>query len=109
MRQLAVLVLLAIATIGVAADVTPEQARDLQTKFKAEREVAAKQFAVPSLERADRMAARAEQALTNGELRNAADGFRDARWLLPVMTAGVPANVSRVFGAPRLRHRDVIL
>jgi WD40 repeat protein len=107
-RRLALLVFLILTAASFGADVTPEQAREIQSRFVAERSAAGKQFPVAMLERADRIAARAEQALANNQPRDAALAFREARWLLPVVPGDAPANVSRVFGAPRLRHGDII-
>jgi WD40 repeat protein len=107
-RCFALVILLGVVATSSGAEVTPEQARAVQAKFRAERETAAKQFPVSMLARADRLAARAEQALENNQPRDAMLGFREARWLLPVVPAELPANVSRVYSAPRLRHGDII-
>src|SRR6516225_8116716 len=95
-RCFALVILLGVVATSSGAEVTPEQARAVQAKFRAERETAAKQFPVSMLARADRLAARAEQALENNQPRDAMLGFREARWLLPVVPAELPANVSRV-------------
>src|SRR5262245_10756572 len=104
-RHCVCVVVLIASGIPLAAQEPAEQARDLQSKFKAEREAAGRQGFAPELfERADKMAARGDAALAGGQTREAASAFRDARWLLPIQPAELPANVSRVFSYPRLRH-----
>jgi WD40 repeat protein len=112
-RLFVVALALIISFVPLTADEpktpTAEAVQKLQADYKAEREAAAKQgFTAAQLERADRIAARAQLALNNGQTRDAAGLFREARWLVPVQPAELPANVSRVFGYPRLRHGDVV-
>ncbi len=83
--------------------------KELQGKFQSERDAALKRgFAEAQLDRADRIAARAGAALANGQTREAAGLFREARWLIPIQPAELPKNVSRIFGYPRLRHGDEV-
>ena len=60
------------------------------------------------MKQADELAKRAEAALTAGRLAEAAELYREARWLLPALPPDFPENVARVFGSPRLRHADRI-
>src|SRR5438105_15512708 len=97
-------ILLFFAALSAAAQTpTAEQVRDLQAKFQTERASAKERhFAETSLALADKQAARAETALAVGNLRDAAESFRAARWLLPALSNDLPANLSRVYGDPRL-------
>jgi WD40 repeat protein len=82
-------------------------AKDVQKKFQAEREQAVKaKFPAESLARADDLAKRGEAALKADNPKAAARYFRDARWQLPYLPAGLPEHVVRVFGESRMRHVD---
>jgi WD40 repeat protein len=102
-----------LATVAVADDkpdtLTVETVKDLQTKFKAEREAAVAKgvvakFPADVLAPADKAAKRGEAALAANRLLEANDAFREARWLLPSLPADFPENVARIFGTSRLRH-----
>jgi WD40 repeat protein len=93
-------------TTGAQPSTTPD-AKELQEKFQTEREQAVKaKFPPESLARADELAKRAEAALMADNPKAAARYFRDARWQLPYLPAGLPEHVVRVFGESRMRHAD---
>src|SRR5690242_11990361 len=86
-----------------AAGQSPD-AESLRDKFRAERDVALKaKFPPETLARADDLAQRGEAALKN-DPKAAARYFRDARWQLPYIPAGLPQHVVGVFGESRMRH-----
>src|SRR5262249_2361017 len=86
---------------------TAEDVQAVREKFEAEREAAAKaKFPAESFARADELAKRADAATKTGDLKAAARYFRDARWQLPYMPAGLPPHVVRVYGENRMRHSD---
>src|SRR5947207_763672 len=104
-----ILLLVAIPVFAQSPAPSPEQVKELQNKYKSEREAAAKRnSAAAVLERADLIAARAELALTAGRARDAAALVREARWLLPAPPTDLPKDVSAVFGDARLRHGDIV-
>lgn len=86
-------------------DVTADDVKTLKERFQAEREAAVKaKFPPESLARPDDFAKRAEAALQAGDLKAAARYFRDARWQIPYLPAGLPPHVTRVLGESRMRH-----
>ena len=86
---------------------TADDVKALQQKFRAERDEAIKaKFSPDALARADDLAKRAEAALKADDLKAAARYFRDARWQVPYLPAGLPEHVVRVFGESRMRHAD---
>jgi len=99
-----------VALVAPLAAQPPEagdEAKALKTAFAEEREQALKaKFPAETLSRADELAKRAEEALKADNARAAVRHFRDARWQLPYLPPGLPANVSRVLGESRLRHAD---
>ena len=104
--RLVLAVLVAASLLG--AD-NAEQVRDLQTKFRAEREAAvssgiAKKFAPENLRRADELAKKGDAALAAGRLLEAREAFHEARQALPALPADFPEHVIRILGNPRLRH-----
>ena len=74
--------------------------------FKGERAEAGATFPAAELAAADGLAARAADALADGNPAAAARLARDARWALPFRPPGLPAHVLRVLGVGRLRHAD---
>ncbi len=81
--------------------------KSLRTRFQAERQQALKaKFPVENFTRADDFAKRAEASLKSGNPKAAARHFRDARWQLPYLPAGLPDHVARVLGEARMRHSD---
>lgn len=84
-----------------------DDVKALRDKFAAEREQAVKaKFPADALARADDLLKRADAAAQGENFRAALRHLRDARWQLPYLPAGLPANVSRVFGESRMRHSD---
>src|SRR5436190_1719003 len=82
----------------------PAAARD---RFRAEREEAVKaKFPADELAAADELAKRAEVALKGGDVAAADRYYRDARWRVPYLPAGLPPHVARVLGLSRMRHAD---
>lgn len=74
-------------------------------RFAAERAEAAKAgFPAGRLAPADDLAKKAADAAKAGNARGAARYYRDARWQLPYLPAGLPPHVARVFGESRVRH-----
>ncbi|MBY0523653.1 MAG: hypothetical protein K2R98_09640, partial [Gemmataceae bacterium] len=117
LRRFLALLLGVVALLPVAAadkpSVAAEQVRELQAKYKAEREAAvgsgvAGRFAPDCLRRADAFAKKGDAALAAGRFQEAAEAFREARWLVPAVPADFPEHVARVFGNPRGRHGDWI-
>jgi WD40 repeat protein len=83
-------------------------AKSIRERFLVEREEAVKaRFAAETLARADELAKRGENALRE-DPKAAARYFRDARWQLPYLPAGLPDHVVRVLGESRMRHADRI-
>ena len=81
-------------------------AKALRERFLLEREQAVKaRFPAETLARADELAKRGEAALQD-DPKAAARHFRDARWQLPYLPAGLPEHVVRVLGESRMRHAD---
>src|SRR5207248_9000319 len=103
----AVLVALLAGLLAPLASAQPDDAKALQQKFQAEREQSVKaKFPAEALARADELARRGEAALKADNPKAAARYFRDARWQLPYLPAGLPEHVVRVFGESRMRHAD---
>jgi WD40 repeat protein len=87
-----------------AADPAPDVA-SVAERFAAERAAAEKAgFPAGRLAPADDLAQKAAAALKAGNARGAARYFRDARWQLPYLPAGLPPHVVRVLGESRVRH-----
>ncbi len=105
-----------MACLSVQADAPPltaEQVQQIQAKYRAERDEAAKskiadKFAPEAMQRAEQLAKKGDAALAANRLMEASDAFREARWLLPALPSPFPEHVARVFGNPRLRHADRI-
>ena len=102
------LLALFLAIPSLSAQVpAPGQAPDAQAlreRFRTERDQAVKaKFPAEMLARADELAKRGEAALKT-DPKSAARYFRDARWQLPFLPAGLPQHVVRVFGESRMRH-----
>jgi WD40 repeat protein len=107
LRALVLGALFAALIVPLAQAQPAPDAKGLQKKFQAEREQAVKaRFPTESLARADDLAKRGEAALTADNAKAAARYFRDARWQLPYLPAGLPEHVVRVFGESRMRHVD---
>src|SRR5438309_2358956 len=103
------LVFLTGAVVGAQENrpATKEEVRALATSFQAERAKLLKEskHATPAfLLKADELAKRGTAALTAGQLSEAQDAFRKARWQLPYLPAQMPGHVVRVLGNMRLRH-----
>lgn len=96
-----------VAPIAAQPPEPADEAKALKAAFADEREQALKaKFPAETLARSDELAKRAEEALKVENPRAAIRHFRDARWQLPYLPPGLPANVSRVLGESRLRHAD---
>lgn len=94
---------------GAQSEPTAADARALKEKFQAERDQALKaKFPEETLTRADELSSRGDAALKAENFKAAARHFRDARWQLPYLPAGLPDHVVRVFGESRIRHADRI-
>jgi WD40 repeat protein len=105
--RLVVLLVGFAAAVPVLAQPAADDPRAMQAKFQAEREQAVKaRFPAEALARADELARRAEAALAANNPAAALRYFRDARWQLPYLPAGLPEHVVRVFGESRMRHSD---
>ncbi|MCI0462180.1 MAG: WD40 repeat domain-containing protein, partial [Gemmataceae bacterium] len=90
-----------------------EEVRELQKKYRAERDALVKtgsdkRFLPHLLANAEAIAKRADDALTGGRMLQAAEGFRQARWQLPYSPPSVPDHTARVLGNLRLRHTHEI-
>jgi WD40 repeat protein len=88
---------------------TEAEAKEAQTRYRAEKEAvlksgAADKFLPILVQKAEEMAKRGDAALEGGRLLQATEAFRQARWQLPYLPADFPAKVSRVLGSLRLRH-----
>ena len=111
-RPLAFLLLAAFVAVPLAVaqptpDPTADDVKALKEKFQAEREQALKaKFPVDTLARADDMVKRAEASVQAANFKSAVRHLRDARWQLPYLPPGLPANVTRVLGESRMRHAD---
>lgn len=106
-HRVPVFFVLALASLVAtsAAGQSPD-AQSLRDKFRAERELAVKaKFPPETLARADDLAKRGEAVLKE-DPKAAARYFRDARWQLPFIPAGLPDHIVRVFGEARMRHAD---
>ncbi len=74
-------------------------------QFLAERAQAVKaKFPRESFQKADELAQRAEAAVKANNLKAALRYWRDARWQLPYLPAGLPEHVTRVLGESRMRQ-----
>lgn len=110
-RLVALLILVAGVSVPLAAqppgEPTAADAKALRDKFQAEREQAIKaKFPAETLGRADDLVKRADAALKTDNFKAALRHLRDARWQLPYLPPGLPANVTRVLGESRMRHAD---
>lgn len=102
------LLALFVVLLSPFAQAQPETAspdvQALREKFLTEREQAMKaQFPAEMLARANELAKRGDTVLKD-DPKAAARYFRDARWQLPYLPAGLPEHVVRVFGESRMRH-----
>ncbi|QDU20257.1 WD40 repeat domain-containing protein [Urbifossiella limnaea] len=105
-RALALAVIAGALVTAARAQPDPEPAA-LAERFAAERAAADKAgFPAGRLAPADDLAAKAAAALKAGNGRGAARYYRDARWQLPFLPAGLPPHVTRVLGESRVRHAD---
>lgn len=105
----AALLFVLIASLTGPTRAQSDDPKALQQKFLAEREQAVKaKFGPDALAKADDLAKRAEAAIAANNPRAAARYYRDARWQLPYLPAGLPEHVVRVFGESRMRHADRI-
>ncbi|MBN9522106.1 hypothetical protein J0H58_26910 [bacterium] len=111
--RLTVLVLaLVSAGLVTRAAAQPEKTADpapdvagLSARYVEERAAAAAAgFPAGRLAPADDLAAKAAAADKAGNARGAARYYRDARWQLPYLPAGLPQHVGRVLGESRVRH-----
>ena len=107
LRMSSLFALLASVPTAVAhaqPEAGPADAPVLREKFLAERAQAVKaKFPIETLARADDLAKRGDIALKDNP-KTAARYFRDARWQLPYLPAGLPEHVVRVLGESRMRH-----
>ena len=106
------LVSAALLTAGGGQLPSTAEVKQLQAKFRGERERLAtpwdKMFLADLLTRAEYLAKRGDDALANGRLLQASVAFRQARWQLPYLPTDFPSKVSRVFGNLRLRHTNEV-
>jgi len=100
------LILLGLPAFAQDASPTADQVKDALAKYKAERTEAAKTFKPDELAAGDELAAKAEKALAAENTQAALRLAGEARWQVPFLPAGLPAKVSRVLGAGRMRHGD---
>ncbi len=111
-RFVALLVLAALIAGPVVVAQPPAAPTDadlkvLREKFQAERDQAVKaKFPADTLAKADALAKRAEEAAKSENYKAALRHIREARWQLPYLPVGLPANVTRVLGESRMRHAD---
>ena len=105
---LAVIALTSALAPAVVQDTPPtaDQVKDALAKFQAERTDAAKTFKPEELAAADELAAKSAAALAAENRQAALRLAGEARWQVPFVQAGLPAKVSRVLGAVRMRHGD---
>jgi len=94
------------AAFAQDAPPTADQVKDALAKFQAERADALKTFKAEELASADELAGKAEKALAAENTQAALRLAGEARWQVPFVQAGLPAKVSRVLGAVRMRHGD---
>jgi WD40 repeat protein len=92
---------------------TADEARALQAQYRSERDQALKSGAVKRAQPqlfagAEQQARLGDAALDAGRLRQAAEAYRQARWLLPYEGPHLPPHVTRVLGNPRLRHANAV-
>ncbi len=88
-----------VASVHAQSDSSAKDVEALKLKFKAEREESVKVKYPPSIfNRADELAKRGDAALQAGNIALAVRQYRDARWQLPFLPAGLPDHVVRVFG-----------
>ncbi len=101
-------VVLAVFAGALAAQPAPDtEPAALAERYAAERAAADKAgYPAARLAPADDLAAKAAAALKVGNARGAARYYRDARWQLPFLPAGLPPHVTRVLGESRVRHAD---
>src|SRR5438105_5287432 len=104
MRSLVVGLLVAAAALPLirrasadAGPVTSQAVRELQAKYQAERASAekggsAKKFSPELFKQADTLAKKGESSLAAGQLADAQDAFREARWYLPVLPPDLPEH-----------------
>ncbi|MCX7665212.1 MAG: hypothetical protein N2112_06680 [Gemmataceae bacterium] len=106
MRQLMCLGLLLVPLIAWSQSKGPNESdiKEAIEKFKIERTEAAKKFSPDSIKPADETIKKAEEALKDGSLKDAARLTREARWQLPYVPSDLPENVERVIGLNRMRH-----
>ena len=98
------------AAKAVSADeVQALQAKYLQERDAAEKTGAVEKFAPELVRQADALAQKGEADLTAGRLVEARDGFREARWHLPIIPPGLPEHLTRIFGSLKLRHAAPLL
>ncbi len=84
-----------------------DDVKALRDTFNAERDQALKaKFPADTLAKSDELVKRADEALKTDNFKGALRHLRDARWQLPYLPPGLPANVSRVLGESRMRHSD---
>jgi len=100
--------ILAVFAGAVAAQPAPDaDPAALGDRYAAERAAADKAgYPASRLAPADDLAAKAAAAQKAGNARGAARYYRDARWQLPFLPAGLPPHVTRVLGESRVRHAD---
>ncbi|MCS6864278.1 MAG: WD40 repeat domain-containing protein [Gemmataceae bacterium] len=98
-----------VLVAGAAAQPTEGPAEKdvagFREKFLLEREQAVKaKFPRESFQKADDLAQRAEAAAKANNLNAALRYWREARWQLPYLPAGLPEHVTRVLGQSRMRQ-----
>jgi WD40 repeat protein len=111
MRRVSLAIWALLTSVSLAAAQTPtaDDVKSLRAKYAEEKAKATADnsgtFFLPGLvERADELAARADQALGGNRLFQAAELYRQARWQLPYLPGKLPPHVAKVFGGFRLRH-----
>src|SRR5262249_43873978 len=105
----AFLTTLCIALADDPKPLTGDEVRKLQSAYRTEHDQtetsgAAGKFTPRALQRAKELGRQGDAALEAGQLDEAAQNYREARWLLPGLPPGFPDHVARVFGNLRLRH-----
>src|SRR5687767_10036507 len=111
LRPLALMALSVVVAVPFVAAQPPApteaDVKSLRDKYQTERDQAVKaKFPADTLVRADDIAKRAGEAEKAKNYKAALRHLRDARWQLPYLPPGLPANVARVLGESRMRHSD---
>ncbi|VTR97409.1 WD40 domain-containing protein [Tuwongella immobilis] len=90
---------------NASAKATEAQITELAAQFARElAEATAKQLDPQLIDRAKQLAELGKSAAAAQDWAEAARQYRSARWILPVLPAGLPEHVDRVYGQTRFKH-----